>query len=134
MSVRNSDHVIGQVNGRKVKFIASNREYEDTSVVAVVALTVPISLDDVAAALWIMVLGGLTFDELADDDVALSEIMSTVYNDGSLAIVNARCEMDELEPHSGAHWAIAQAARQRAAQLFGTTSTVPAQRGRAGAR
>ncbi|EHR53356.1 hypothetical protein SacmaDRAFT_5191 [Saccharomonospora marina XMU15] len=126
LSTSRSLHAGAVVGGHEVDFIASHREDNDTPVAMAVTLTVPVSLEDVAAMLWIAVNGGATFEEL-DADYTREFVAETLLNVGGLGISDARLEMAAAKPGTG-EYAIAQQVRRHAREVFG--ASVPAPRAR----
>jgi hypothetical protein len=127
MGVRPGEEVICSVSGHRFEFRPAHREDTDSPVVAWVGMAVPMSLANLAAALWININCGMSFDDIADDTEARAIIMGTVFNDGAMAIDDTMRDLDEITPGTDAS-AILDAVRVRVAELFGPPPVVPAPR------
>lgn len=120
----------GTINGHNVEFTSLHREDNDTPVTTSVTVTMPMSVEDLAAALWILVTGGMTFEELTDDQVARELVLETVFAEGGLKLADARQAMSATRPRTTEH-RLARQVQARAVEVFGTPA-VPAPRARAG--
>lgn len=120
------------IAGHEVEFTALHREENDTPVTTAVTVTMPMSLEDLASALWIVVNGGMTFEELTDDQVCRELVLETVFAEGGLKLSDARIAMEETRPRTADHH-IARQVKARVAKVFGPTA-VPTPRARSRGR
>ncbi|MDR7301630.1 hypothetical protein [Haloactinomyces albus] len=90
----------GHVDGRPVEFIPTHRDGNTSPATMRVSMTVPVSLEDVTAALWILVDGGMAIEELEDDEFAHMMVVETLFAEGGTAIAAALAVMDDLPPGS----------------------------------
>lgn len=83
----------GTIGGQSVRFSPVHREFNDTTSVLTVTVSVPVSYEDMTAALWVAVHGGSTLGEVLDD--VHTVIVEELFNDNG-AVDAARLAIAEL--------------------------------------
>jgi len=89
----------GAVGAHRVSFIPVHREGKDTPEAVRLAVSVPMSLDDLTAAAWILVDGGYPFDALSGPDFP-ELVLETVFAEGGFRIDEVREELATVSPAS----------------------------------
>jgi len=89
----------GAVGAHRVSFIPVHREGKDTPEAVRLAVSVPMSLDDLTAAAWILVDGGFPLDELTGPDFP-ELVVETVFAEGGFRIDEVREELATVSPAS----------------------------------
>lgn len=130
--MRFEDHRMstGTVGGYGAEFIAAHRQYNETPVALHVTVTVPMSLEDVTAALWWLVADWprRDLDKVLTDTAFLHRmVLESVTGAGLDELEDARLGLAEIRPRTAAHKALARV-RARVTELYGT-ATAPAPRG-----
>ncbi|SDY10430.1 hypothetical protein SAMN05216215_10203 [Saccharopolyspora shandongensis] len=130
----NTDKAQGMVGENHATFFPSHREGNDSPVVMQVSMSLPVSLEDIEAVLWIAVNGGMTLDEreLGDDQYAHEMVLETLLHEGGNRIYNARMDIEEIKP-GGGQWALLMMIRKRVRDLYGRPSVPTPRRELAGA-
>ncbi|SDX91470.1 hypothetical protein SAMN05216215_101756 [Saccharopolyspora shandongensis] len=130
----NKDQAQGMVGENHAKFFPTHREGNDTPVVMQVSMSLPVSLEDIEAVLWIAVNGGMTLDEreLGDDAFAHEMVLETFLHEGSNRVYEARLDIEEIKP-GGGDWALLMMVRKRVRELYGRPSVPTPRRELAGA-
>ncbi|MFJ8912047.1 hypothetical protein [Amycolatopsis sp. NPDC102389] len=129
---------LGQVNGHRAQFIPIHRQDNDTPVAATMVLAIPMSVEDVTAALM-SITDGMSRKELSevlgDDNVVRELAMETVFGLGGFGLERARLDLAKVKPNS---WDAVRLTlvRDCAADLFGgrTRGRIPAPRKPKGVR
>lgn len=104
------------VAGFETSFTPTHREDNDTPVAFEVTVTVPMSIEDAAALMWIVVNGGMTFAEL--DDVYVHELIAeTLVAHSGEDLRAAWEEMTATKPGTPEHVIAAEVLR-RAREVF----------------
>lgn len=121
---------LGQVNGHRAQFIPTHRQDNDTPVTATMLLAIPVSVEDVTAALmWVS--DGMSKTELVeilDDEGVVRELaMEMVFALGGDGLERERLALAKVKPNS---WDSVRLPliRGRVAELFGSSVRVPAPR------
>ncbi|WP_263254009.1 hypothetical protein [Saccharopolyspora rosea] len=124
----NPDQAHGMVGEHHAVFHPTHREGNDTPIAMQVSMSLPMSLEDIEAVLWLAAIGGMTLDEqeLGDDEYAHEIVLETFLHEGSNRVYLARQEIADLDPGTEEH-ALLLAVRQRVQDLYGRPG-VPAQR------
>jgi hypothetical protein len=109
-----------------VDFITNNREWMESDYPVKLTVTAPIepSHEDMVAALYLC-FPDMSTNELTDDHVPVV-VADGVFNEGLMAITNARHDMAEVKPGTPEH-AWLTACRRAVDRVFGTQAdTMPA--------
>ncbi|RCW37490.1 hypothetical protein DFQ14_1277 [Halopolyspora algeriensis] len=114
------------VGGRSVEYTPTHREATETPAALSMSVTVPMSLEDITAALWLVIDGGMPLDELDDIEFTHRMVVETLITEGSAAVTDARHALAELKPGT-ARANVAVAVRAKVAELYGQAA-MPAQR------
>jgi hypothetical protein len=109
----------GTMAGHAVKFTAVHREENETPVAVELTMALPLSLEDIEAALWIVINGGMTFDELTDDDFVRQMVAETLLAEGGSSVTDARLALASFRPRTS-EYVIARQIRRRVREVFGT--------------
>lgn len=89
----------GTVGAHCASFIPVHREGKDTPEAARLAVSVPMSLDDLTAAAWILVDGGYPLDELSGPYFP-EHVLETVFAEGGFRLDEVREELAAVSPAS----------------------------------
>lgn len=111
--------VHARMAGHAVEFTAVHREDNETPVAVHIEMSVPVSLEDIEATLWIRLNGGMTFDELTDDDFVRSMVAETLLAEGGSSVTDARFALAGFRPRTS-EYVIARQIRRRVREVFGT--------------
>ncbi len=94
-----SDLAVGTLGGEPMSFPAAHRDSNSTAITTTVVFTVPMSHEDVEAALWQLVRDeGVTFNDLADDRNARWLLLDSILGRGVTAIESYRMDLEALSP------------------------------------
>ncbi|MCA1194437.1 hypothetical protein [Saccharopolyspora sp. 6V] len=112
----------GSIGGHGVVFQAAHRDGNDTPAAVQVSMTVPMSYEDIVAALYIVATGGMGLDELADDDMVRRVVVETLLSEDSAFLTSVSVDLEEARSGS-AEYALAQALRARVVEVFAPTAS-----------
>lgn len=102
-----------------VEFTPTLREGAEQPAALRVSMSIDISLEDAAGALWILVTEGTELSELDEDQFVHEMVLETLFAEGGNRVAAAREDMNEQEPGTfEAH--TAHALRSIVARLYGT--------------
>lgn len=121
-------YTTADVNGQTMPFAVALRDGNDTPVAMHFTMRVPVSFEDLTAALWVALLGGLSLYDLADDEFLADTAFQTLLAESAADITDARLMLEELTPADD-QYAAARATRRRVHEVFGPLLT-PRQRDR----
>lgn len=94
-----TDLVFGSIAGHARSFRAPHRDGNDTPITTTVTLSVPMSHEDVEAALWWLLRDeGVTFDDIADDGDAVWFLLESLIGHGTWAVESYRLDLADLTP------------------------------------
>ncbi|WP_139182986.1 hypothetical protein [Actinopolyspora xinjiangensis] len=109
-----------------IDFTPVLREDAETPATMQMAMNVDISLEDAAAALWIVLRGGIELSALDNDRFTHEMVLETIFAEGGNAVAAARDEMND-QPAGSFEAHTAHALRSRVAALYGTGPAVAGQ-------
>lgn len=111
----------GTVAGRAAEFVAVHRQENDTPATASLTMTVPMSLEDITAALWILVSDGYPVADLREDGPAHVHalVLETVLAEGCSALDVARLNLASIAAGSQQHSALCEL-RSLVTELYGS--------------
>jgi hypothetical protein len=111
----------GRVGSNTTRFLPVHRQENETPVALELSLTVPMSLEDVTAALWYLV-GAWPLDELDDalNDAAWLHrmVLEVVLAMGAEALESERLSLAQIKPGTAGAGALSRL-RARVAELYG---------------
>jgi len=121
---------LGKVNGHRVEFTPTHREDNPTPVVTTMVLAVPMSIEDITAALMYITNGSSDADVadwLADDTAVRQSVMETVFGLGGHELGRERLAVASIDPDGpdGERLAMVRACSVR---VFAPSHPVPAPR------
>jgi hypothetical protein len=111
----------GRIAGHDVQFVAPYREANPSPVALHATVTVPLSLEDITAALWIIAEDGMSVDELYDTEFARQAVLETLLNCGSSELADAQDTLARLRP-GDADYQVANEFRTGTVAVFGPYS------------
>lgn len=106
--------------GESVRFAPTHREFNDTPVAMNVEVSLPLSLEDITAALWLVIDGGMTFaDAFESPQRTHALVLETMFGNGGCDVASALVDIAEVRPGSFEHGVVSEL-RQRVHALYGT--------------
>ena len=112
----------GTVAGQTGTFLAPHRDGNPSVASTTVTLAFPMSHEDIEAAFWLVLDGGVELAELADPDAADEYLFDTVLALGTAVIDKQRRALTRLRPGSSDHTHYL-VLRDHVAQLYGPRPT-----------
>lgn len=111
--------VAATIGDRTATFLPAHRDGTDTPAALTLNVALPVSHDDLAAALWLLVCNyGLTLAELDDDANAHMVIVDTLVGESATNVESARFAADALTAGTDDHQ-LYTAVRARVDALYG---------------
>ncbi|MGW4831336.1 hypothetical protein ACWEOG_27395 [Amycolatopsis japonica] len=118
---------VGSVDGHRVQFIPTHRQDNDTNVVTSLVMAIPVSIEDVTAALMFLTWGASAADVVAElgrpDDAVRGTVMETMFCIGGDELSSQRMRLDEIEPGSWDATRL-EMVRARVSELFGPAAVL----------
>lgn len=119
----------GCVGGYSSRFATTLRDGTPTQATVPVTLTLPVSLEDIEALLWVQLCGGWSIEDLTNDAVVHELVLTTLLDERGTDITDARDYLSLIDPtsvdYTDAAWVRADWIRRRVAELYGTSQTAP---------
>ncbi|OLZ43417.1 hypothetical protein [Amycolatopsis keratiniphila] len=117
----------GQVDGHRVQFIPTHRQDNDSQVVTSLVMAIPVSIEDITAALMFLTFGASKTDVIAElgrpDDEVRGTVMETVFCLGGDDLESHRLGLDEIEAGSWDAQRL-EMIRTRVSELFGPAAAL----------
>lgn len=114
----NTENATGTVGRHTAEFHPSHRDGNDSAVMTHMHLALPVSHEDLVAALWVLVRGGLEPADLDEDAFAHRAVLDTVLSIGTFELGHMREEIAAMFPGTDDYELVRQL-RRRVTALYG---------------
>ncbi|MCO1582403.1 hypothetical protein M8C13_42310 [Crossiella sp. SN42] len=125
-------HVFGTIGGHATHCLHRLRQFNPTPSTVQVAVTFTLSYEDLVAALYTLLCGGIEYADLAEDATAHELVLDTLVN-ATAEIENAQYEIENGGLDANQAEVLAYS-RDRVAQLYALPPVTPARKPRTRAK
>jgi hypothetical protein len=113
--------VPGTVAGLSTQVTVQHRENNATAIALDMSVTIPMSLEDVTAVLWIVWSGGCPLEEITVEDGLMHRmVLETYLAEGGSRIEETLCHLADVKPGSSEHEDL-QRLRDLVTRVYGAT-------------